>query len=633
MQMKSVTGLLLVVSFLFLRSATAHGCQKHTRWQNSLQPKGNAGTELTLANNGKTGYRILLPSRPTTQDQKAAEELQHWLEEMTGAQLKITREGWLPKFGPRYISIGRTRSLKRAKMSLASQQLEDEGYGIAVKGKKLFLWGGRTRGPINAVFALLEEDLGCRWYTDEHVRIPRRKTLTFAPTERTYKPDLKLRDPFYFVSFNEDWSLRNRTNAPSANVREEWGGGMDYGDRFVHTFHALVPPANYFESHPEYFMLDAAGNRSPQQLCTTNPEVVRLVLEEVRRFLAKNPNTELVSVSKTDGGQTCLCDNCKALDDAEGTNMAALLHLVNKVAEAIEEDYPHTLVSTLAYLETVGVPKTMRPRKNVAIRLCSDTVGAWGQPFTPGEECRFGELLKAWSEAHDKIYIWDYTVNYSHYLAPMPNMEVIASNIRFMVDNNAEGIMTQGAYQGPGCEREWMRSWVIAKLMWNPSRDLSALMRDYICGHYGQAAPAIEKYNRLLMEQGKKFKEVLAHPAGGIRYGMDNPFLSKEFLDTSSEIFDRAENLAENDEVLHRVQHARLPILYVLLARGPEFVGDEYGRVLDHFEKIARRVGVTFLMEVWGEPDFEAKLNAWQTTWEDYSGSKETKESSVPNNH
>lgn len=588
-------------------------------WHNALTPQGQPAAPLALAENGRSHYRIVIPRRASRQDQKAAEELRHWLREMTGATLPIVREGTWFRFGPRFMSIGRTRALERSRLPGLSADLGDEGYGIGVKGKRLFLWGGRTRGAINAVFALLEEDLGCRWYTRSHARIPSVKTLTFAPVPRTYTPALKLRDPFYFVAFDEDWSLRNRTNAPRAVVREEWGGHIDYGGRFVHTFHSLLPPEEYFDKHPEYYMMDAAGNRDPHQLCTTHPDVLRLVTREVIRYLKRHPEMEIVSVSKSDGGRTCLCSRCKALDEAEGTNMAALLRLVNQVAEAIEEDYPDVVVSTLAYLETIGVPKTARPRENVAIRLCNDTVGAWSHPFTPAAECPFGEILKAWSAAHDRIYIWDYTVNFSHYMAPMPNMEVIADNIRFQVEHHVEGIMTQGAYQSPGGERDEMRSWVIAKLLWDPARDLFELTQDFIYGHYGKAAPAIAEYNELLRRQGEQFKDALARPPGGIRYGMDHPFLSKEFLEAAAELFARAETLAESEEVLHRVERASMPILYVKLVRGPEFAGEEYGKVLERFETIARREKAVYLSEVWGAPDLEQKLNHWQGLWQQYS--------------
>jgi len=608
----------LNIPLSILASNTQTDSTTWKQWHNALKPKGQPAGKITLSVAGETDYVIVIPEKTTTQENKAAEDLAHWLQEMTGANFPIVTEakGVVEKT----ICIGHTEQFRRARLHEIPPippfskggrgDLEDEGYGIAVKGQSLFLWGGRTRGPINAVYALLEEDLGCRWYTNDDIRIPRHPTLTFNPIPRTYRPRLKLRDPFYRVSFDGVWSLRNRTNAPDAKVPEEWGGHMDYDGLFVHTFHRLMPPDEYFGDCPEYFMLDSNGERITHQLCTTHPDVVRLVIASVREFLKQNPHTEIVSVSKTDGGRTCLCENCRSLDEAEGSDMASLLYLVNKVAEAIEEAHPNVVISTLAYLETVKPPKTMRPRKNVAIRLCNDSVGSWVHPFTPAEQCHFGELLKAWSNVHERIYIWDYVVNFSHYLAPMPNMEVIAKNIRFFVENNAEGIMTQGAYQSPGAERDWMRAWVIAKLLWNPSLDVSELIADFIWGHYGKAAPAIMEYDQLLRQTAGKHREQLASPEGGIRYRMDHPFFSKAFLNRADEIFDKAEKLAENEAILHQVERARLPIMYVQLSRGKEFVGGNYGAILKRFEEIARREGVTHLRE--GSPDLEQKLEAWR---------------------
>ena len=231
---------------------------------------------------------------------------------------------------------------------------------------------------------------------------------------------------------------------------EEFGGHIDYGDMFVHTFLRLVPPAKYFKTHPEYYMLEENGGRNQVQLCTTNPDVIKIVVREVKKFLKKNPNVEIVSVSKSDGGnKTCLCERCKGLDDAEGTKMASLLYMVNKVAEEIEKDFPNVSISTLAYQETSKLPKTLRPRNNVVIRLCNDAVGAWKYPFTPVEETEVGKFLKQWDTMKARIYIWDYCINFKHYLAPMPNMDVIAKNIRFFTQNSVEGIMTQGGAQGP----------------------------------------------------------------------------------------------------------------------------------------------------------------------------------------
>jgi hypothetical protein len=574
---------------------------EQTERKNALAPRGEPAAEMLLAEQGTARYAILIPADADSRERKAAEDLKQWLGDISGADFGIT-ENASPQ--GRYISVGDTE-LADAPPS----DLKDDGYAIGVKGEHLLLHGGRGRGTVNAVYALLEEDLGCRWYDGDPV-LPRSQSLRIAPVPRAYVPQLRLRDPFYKVSFDETWSLRNRTNAPDAKVREEWGGRIDYGNFFVHTFHQLVPPGKYFAEHPEYFQMNPDGQRVAVQLCTTNADLRQLVVDRVREILREQPEIDILSISKMDTVQVCHCEPCKKLREEEGTDIANQLLLVNQVAEAIEADHPYVVIDTLAYLETISVPKTMRPRKNVVIRLCNDSVGAWSKPFTPAEQCRVAELARAWSAVHDRIYIWDYNVNFSHYLAPMPNMDVIAANIRFWVANNAEGVMTQGGYQGLA-ERDWLRSWVIAKLMWDPTLDHQALVDDFIHGYYGKAAPAIAEYEALLKRQAENHREQLASPPSGIRYPMDIAFLSREFVVEADAIFARARELAGDDEkLLHKVERYELPVMYVKLVRGPDFVGGGYAEVIDRFETIARREGATHLAE--GPANLDAMLASWR---------------------
>ncbi len=57
--------------------------------------------------------------------------------------------------------------------------------------------------------------------------------------------------------------------------------------------------------------------------------------------------------------------------------------------------------------------------------------------------------LKGWSAIAQNMYIWDYVVYFQHYLMPYPNIRVLQPNIQTFRDNNAIGIMEQGAYQMP----------------------------------------------------------------------------------------------------------------------------------------------------------------------------------------
>jgi hypothetical protein len=577
----------LAILVLLLGSA---GALAADGWTNSLKPAGAAAAPLTIVENAQPRYSIVIPHKPTTEEQKAADDLQQWIKEMTGAALPI-----------RFVASGASIHIQ------TDPSLEPEQYKIAVQGKDLLLSGGKTRGVINAVYAFLEEDLGCRWYTKEDIRLPHSKTLTIAPVPRTYTPQLVLRDPFYFVSFDATWSLRNRTNAPDSKVPEEYGGHMDYDDLFVHTAARLLPPEKYFKDHPEYFAMDAQGKRYSAQLDPTNPDVARIVTENVLKVLKDNPHTEIVSVSKNDSGgdQVCHCPRCEKLRAAEGSEMANQLVLVNHVADEVAKEYPHVLISTLAYLDTVGVPKTARPHKNVIIRLCNDAVGAWVHPFTPARDLPVANIAKQWSAAGARLSIWDYNVNFSHYLAPMPNMDVIADNIRFWTENHAIGVMTQAGYQSTS-ERDQMRSWVIAKLMWDPSRDVHALMDDFVEGHYGKVAPLIKEYNTLLASAGKADEKELASPPGGIRYPMTIALFSKDFLAKASEIFAQAEQqAADAPDLLDRVQRAELPIMYVKLSQGPVTAD-----LLNRFEQIAKREDANWIDE--GRITLDQQLATWR---------------------
>ena len=567
------------------------------RWVNALKPRTGLSAPLTLAQDGTTQYVIVVPEAPTPQEQKAADELAVWLSDTTGARFAVVSDREAPR--AREISVGRTGRLA-ADLAVAQRDLGDEGYAIAVQGEKIFLIGGSERGPIYAALALLEEDLGCRWYTRKTSRVVRRPTLKLGIATRSYVPVFALRDPFYRDAFDATWSLMNRTNAPSARVSEKWGGHVNYTPRwFVHTYRHLVSEKDYFAEHPEYFQLGENGKRTYRNLCPTHPDVVRLGTDAVLQALEEHPGAELISVSKNDIRGVCQCPTCKALNEAEESNAAGPLSLVNKIAEAVREKHPDVIVTTLAYHDTVKPPQTMKPGPNVAIRLCTDSC-MWPHPFRPAVETEsFRQALEGWAAIHDKIHIWDYSVGFGDYMRPWPSFHAIAENLRSYAASNVTAVMVQGAYQSPGNERELMRCWVFAKLLWDPSREVWPLMQDFIRGYYGRAAPAIEEYNDLLFRSGLEHKDAVKAP---------------DFLERANAMFDRAEGLADTDEVRRRVQLARLPVTSVELnslqkdlAAHPEKVDrNEILAKLDAFMAVARREQISKVaerrtLEVWEE--------------------------------
>ena len=61
------------------------------------------------------------------------------------------------------------------------------------------------------------------------------------------------------------------------------------------------------------------------------------------------PEAFVFSVSQNDWDNYCECDKCQALAKPEDSQMAPVLQLVNRVAEAVEKEFPDKAVETLAY--------------------------------------------------------------------------------------------------------------------------------------------------------------------------------------------------------------------------------------------------------------------------------------------
>ena len=553
----------------------------HGKWTNALKPRGVCGPSVTLASGGTPRYALLLPAEPTGQEQKAAEDLGTWLTRMTGATFTTAREGAAEPRPERCISIGRTRLLAEAGIPEASTDLGLDGYAIAIHDEHVFLLGGTRRGPINAVYALLEEDLGCRWYdgVEQNAVIPQFPELTFQPVPRIYVPQLEeMRWIFVWEGKSVPFSLWNRSLDCDQNHRFplEWGG-MDTPSG-IHSLPGMMPPDQYFEKNPEYFsMID--GKRVPTQICPSNPDV-RAILTRMSREMTFHPDGETcevhgsgavqnnVALTPRDGSEYCQCPACQALIDREGTPAAPLLDMVNEVADAVGRTHPDKRIWFLAYQTTAKPPRTMRPRDNVIIWLCADSHGFGPATLYLTETPRFLPHLRGWQALGARIVIWEYVTDFGTdmHLSPLPNLTVVGDDIRFLASHESVvGILLQGCLWSRG-DRGRLRSWVWAKQTWDPSRDTDALIRDFTYGYYGKAAEPIQRYHdllRLLWNRWHKSMVTLDKKWGA------RPRKTEAFVAEASALFDEAEALAADDPVLaSRVEDARLPVLFQHLLNG-----------------------------------------------------------------
>ena len=393
-----------------------------------------------------------------------------------------------------------------------ASDLDEEGYRIAVNSKgDIVLSGGTRRSVINSVIALLEEDFGCRWYAkgDQAVMPGGVKNLSFSP--RSFTPWMLDRETLCFEAFDANYELRNRTSQCwQSRVPEKLGGSWNFPHGLMtHTIGKLLP-AKLFKEHPEYFPMRNGKRRkinpnAPFHICMTNSGAEDVVVENLLKIIARNPNAEVFSVSMNDNVNAfCQCPKCLALVKKYGSKSGLLLDFVNRVAQRVAPKFPKVKIETLAYLDARKAPTGgIRPANNVLMRFCGTSL----IPYPVGRKNHIDKQLEAWKSIGAKLLIWDYITDHHDTLSMMVNLWQIDRNLDFYVAQNARGVMLQSSYQSNGGSDMVMKSWIFAKRMWNPNWKLKKLMKDFIYGYYGVAAPAVTKYYELQHREFLKYQE------------------------------------------------------------------------------------------------------------------------------
>lgn len=526
---------------------------------------GAQAEELTLAESGQSAYRIVIADDASPSTKHGAEELQTFLQQMTGAKLPIASDS--DSIGEHEIILGDNDHLASLDLKIDFAELGHEGYVIRTAGTHLVIAGGALRGNMYGVYGLLEDHLGCRWFAPGVSRIPKLDRLVVADLNDKQIPVLEYREPFTFDCFDGDWCARNRVNSSSGRLGQQHGGKIKFGGGFFcHTFNRLVPPDRYFDEHPEYFSL-VKGKRlkDRSQLCCTNQDVVRLCTEGILAAMEAQPEAFVFSVSQNDWHNYCECDACQAVAKREDTQMGPVLQLVNSVGSAAAGRFPDKAVETLAYQWTRRPPKSMRPEPNVVVRLCSIEC-CFSHPLATcdGDANRaFRQDVEGWSKVCDRLWVWDYVTDFRHYLLPFPNQRVRNDNIRFYVQHNVRGIFEQDTYNSSHSEMAALGGYMTAKFLWNPDYDEQTAMNEFLLGYYGPAARPVRAYLDLLhdrVEDENIHVNIWVPPTHG--------HLTDELLVEADRLWTLAEKaVADDADALNRVKLSRMSVDYAILER------------------------------------------------------------------
>jgi hypothetical protein len=516
-----------------------------------------ARAAFTIASGGKPRCVVIQQPGATAPEQHAVAELAFHLDQITAATFVVQTNAEAAAKSAIIVGPGPLATQLFPDIDFA--RLGAEEFVIHTRGRHLLLAGGRPRGTVYAVNRFLQDQCGVRWWTPWATNIPHRASLRVPNLDVRGQPAFEYREPFWFCGFDPLWKTRNGANGENHRIAAEWGGCITYKG-FCHTFYPLVPPEKYFDQHPEWYsLLNGKRTHDHAQLCLSNPELRDFVVGRVKEWLREAPDAGIISVTQNDWHGQCQCDKCKAIDDAEGSPSGSMLSFVNYVAEKIEPEFPQVAVDTFAYQYTRKPPRTIKPRPNVIVRLCSIECN-FREPLDHPSNAAFLADLEGWSKICRRLYIWDYTTDFAAYLLPHPNWFTLGPNVRLFQKYGVRGVFEQGAYQGFGGEMGELREWVLAQLLWNPRQDDRALINEFLDGYYGRAAARpIRRYLDLMYGASKGFYL-------GCFTRPNAPHRSAKVLVEAERLWQEAEREAANEpELLARARVSHQPVRFAIL--------------------------------------------------------------------
>ena len=521
---------------------------------------------------GCADVKIVIPQNASQVVAYAAKEFKTHVQRMTGVELQVVDDACaLPE---RAVLIGKCR---HSRFSL--DKCED-AFRIVADGRILEI-AAEGRGVLYGVYEILERFGGCEWFAPSVETVPQLDILEVPDrTDITEVPAFELRET--------DWRHLIKDHAFAARLRfnGQWhskalfgGSSLKFakGTGWCHTFWRIVPPKKHFADHPEWFSL-VNGKRIGEnaQICWSNPEVTTHVIEEAKRLLRADPGARIIGISQNDCGNYCTCEECARCTEEEGSPAGPNIRFVNRVAEAIEKEFPDVLVETLAYQFTRKPPRNIRPRKNVAVCLCSFEC-VFATPFEESWDAdtrRFSQEVRKWGAICENLLIYNYAVNFRNYVFPFPNVPTMAANYRLFRVNGARWVYDQADSNANGADFAELKAYVQSKLMWNPDQPVRPLIEKFMKAFYGPAAPYVQEYfdrcNALLEKPSAEdaLGDTDAYPMSTGIYGENLPQLTDEFLDEADELWSKAAEAVKDDKLRSlRVATGALAPRYIRLKR------------------------------------------------------------------
>ena len=455
-------------------------------------------TGKNIIENGSTDYQILIPADADEYEILAAKELEIFIGEATGVTLTTVKEA---EEGGKYFSLGDTELAKSSEITTTHEKVGYRGFIIETKDENIFIMGAESKGTLYGVYGYLEQELSFDWFYTSVYHIDSVEVLPLNNYSAIDVPDIEYRMPGYgYMSLSKD--NMNRMRFDDGNDLFIPVNGKQWHNSFEY-----FPKDKYQSEHPKIYAEDKS------QLCYTAHGdadelkwMAKTAAEVIKKRFTEVTDKNLITLSIEDTMTSCTCETCTKEKEKYGTDAAAIVKLLNLVAQNVSEwmagegkpyerDYR---LLFFAYHQTNAAPigDDIVLDKHV-VPYFAETNGDYTQNFydkdTANEEVAYN--MKKWSEISPELYFWNYDTNFSNYLIPYNSFGAIQDIYKFAFEVETDFIYTQSQYNQENSTTGFglLKGYLESKLGWNVNVDVDALTDKFFDAMYGDAADTVQQ--------------------------------------------------------------------------------------------------------------------------------------------
>ena len=523
-----------------------------------------------LVKNGKTEYTVVVPEGCSATINEALKEFIWLFEKATGVVMKTaTDNGKTYDANAKYISIGNTALLAGAGITVDRATLGVNGGQILTKGNSVFLFGGEDKGALYMVYTFMQINFGFEQYFKDCYEIATGMTSVkmrnYAVTD---VPDIAYRvsyEHYIHSDISPDYDennfakrMRMDTNMTDPMLPIYTNMDGTGASQYYHNTKEYLPEAQYAKEHKEWYSDEGL------QLCFTAhgdeeewEEMAQTIAQKITVSLQKftpekYPLKNIVTFTGEDGNQYCTCKACQDANAVYGGHAGALVQLVNRVGEIVEEwqnkeenaayKREDLKIITFAYNATTNAPckknekgewqpidDSVKMRSNVGVFLAPIQNIDYQSSIYDKINTDGKNNIDAWGAVTDSIYFWTYSTNFYYYCYMYDSFDFFnAEGYEYLASTGAKYLFNQPQTGQTGTGTAWhnLKMYLESKLAWDCSLDTGVLVDKWFNAMFGDAAPIMKN---LYLTTRSWYSHIMTEKKMYVVRSIYNPIETSEF--------------------------------------------------------------------------------------------------------